>query len=368
MSREDGNHKKSTLTCSSEMSLEGQENANDISIDSSSLRHVDTIRKSFEPGSPSSLSLFSFGEAFRQRQSQDRIGEKEKIREAREAMHGFRELEMEEKTPGEIDRSPLAKTFTFEGQARGDSRSSQDQPFEGTSFDSRYKASVFVVHHTLGMLLIPQRNDPSLIEIPGGSIEEIELSQAALKSSHYKMQLQLAAREAACRHLYEQTGMDTRLDLERLQPAVLYVEPPPGIDGIRLLRNELNNSLYFLFRVSAEEQVLGPNVDHNGGALADRARRSGAAGPFVFVKEPEKALELLETQGCDSALAFQMIIDESRATSDACLNDSNTPERQKRLVQTHEEMRPTSNDKRRKRKNFSSMKALLSALLCFRKR
>ena len=171
MPQEDGEHKKLVnewnddimerlgassipVRLSTEEPLEGQENINDSSIDSSSLRHVNTIRKSFEQGSRSPMTSFAFGEAFHKRQSQDRMGEKEKVRRAREAMHGLRESPIDQdKAHGEIDRSPLAKTFTFEVQARDDGVSSQDQAVETRSFDSRYKAAVFVVHETKGTVV-----------------------------------------------------------------------------------------------------------------------------------------------------------------------------------------------------------------------
>ena len=186
----------------------------------------------------------------------------------------------------------------------------------------------------------------------------------ALHSSHYKMQLQLAAREAACRHLYEQTGMDTRSHLERLQPAVLYIEPPIGIDGIRQLRNELNDSFYYLFRVSAEDEGKDPNSNHGDEVLVDGVEGADRVDPFIFVKEPEKALELLETRGgCEAALAFQMVINESRTPPALCLNDSNIPE-QELHVRANEEMVPLSKRKRSKRRKFQTFR---SALLCFRK-
>mmetsp|Transcript_16685 Transcript_16685/g.40674 ORF Transcript_16685/g.40674 Transcript_16685/m.40674 type:complete len:227 (-) Transcript_16685:2351-3031(-) len=169
---------ENSLLSSAETPLEAQENVLDLSIDSSSLRHVEMTRKSFDQGLRGSPTSFTFGEAFRKRQSQDKIGEKEKLREAREAIHGFSEaLIGQKKTPGEIDSSPLPKTFTFEGQAR-DGGGSQDQEDEPQPFDSKYKAAVFVVHQTHGMLLLRQRNDASPIEIPGGSIEEVEISRA----------------------------------------------------------------------------------------------------------------------------------------------------------------------------------------------
>ena len=187
------------------------------------------------------------------------------------------------------------------------------------------------------------------------------------------MQLQLAAREAASRHLYEQTGIDTRYDLERLQPAVLCIEPPLGVDGIRLLRNELEDSLYFLFRVSEEEQQLRmQNVNHNGGDLGDwvRVRGSDTIDPFIFVKEPEKAWELLNTHGeGNAALAFQMVIDESRVTSAAGLNDFTMQEHHELppVRRPSKEMEPQSKG-RDKRKSLPTIKVLWSAMLCFRKR
>ncbi|CAJ1935658.1 unnamed protein product [Cylindrotheca closterium] len=367
-----------SLPSSTETLSRAQEHLNDLSIDSSSLKHVDMTRKSFEHGSWGSPTCFAFGEAFRKRQSQDKVGEKEKLREAREAIHGFSELLIaQNKTPGEIDSSPLCKTFTFEGQAR-DSDGSQDLEVDAQPFYSRYKAAVFVVHQTHGMLFLRQPNDASPVEIPGGSIGEIEISRAALKSSHYKMQLQIAAREAACRHLYEQTGMDVRCDLDQLQPAVLYLEPPLGSDGSRLLRNELNGGLYYFFRTS--ELVDIAKVANNGRALKEPLERActtaetfsevTAFNSVVFINEPTKALELLESHGdCDSAVALQMVIAESCANPQADFNDPRIHETEI-LVQRTEEIELQSKQERnkRRRQNFAGMKFLRSTMLCFRKR
>ena len=192
------------------------------------------------------------------------------------------------------------------------------------------------------------------------------------------MQLQIAAREAACRHLYEQTGMDVRCDSERLQPAVLYLEPPLGSDGIRLLRNELNDGLYFFFRISAEDVVDIANVAHNSRAPNEPPERActttetlSEATDFdsvVFINEPTKALELLESQaGCDSAVALQMVIDESCVTPEFGLNDTSMQETQL-LVRTTGEIELQSKRERNKRQKFSGMKFLRSTMLCFRKR
>lgn len=193
------------------------------------------------------------------------------------------------------------------------------------------------------------------------------------------MQLQIAARQAACRHLHEQTGMDARCDLERLQPAVLYLEPPLGSDGIKLLRNELNDRLYYFFRVSAEDFGDRINAVHCGRTLSEPLEGSDTVSAtlsavtdldsFVFINEPTKALELLESHGeCDSAVALQMVIEESRSTPAVGLNGTGAQEPEL-LFQPPEAIEESQyKQKNHKRKKFRGTKCLCSAMLCIQKR
>src|SRR5687767_6769594 len=103
-----------------------------------------------------------------------------------------------------------------------------------------------------GLLLLKVRVNPDALgqyRIPGGKIEEEEFlnsgkcswtmtiyiqnffglirpSLSEKKSSNGKVQLQIAAREAAARQLLRDTGIDIQYQLDRMTPAVLYNDPP----------------------------------------------------------------------------------------------------------------------------------------------
>jgi len=337
-----------TLPASLNTTFEG---LNDTSIDSSSLQQVGMLRKSFEQTSQS--STFTYGESFRQRQHQDKLGEKENQKMAKEAIHGFAEVR-EEAAVGLIDCSPLAKTFAFEPTKEN---TAPDESFLDTPCEeSKYKTAVFVVHQTRGMLLLQQKIDGSnqeMAQIPGGSITEDEITKAASKSSHFKMQLQFAGREEAARYLYEQTRMDVRGDLERLQPAVLHLEPPIDNDGLYLLRNEVNDSLFYLLQTDQTE-------DHYAEAIQSDTEHHSV----IYVREPKIALDILECQGgVDSAVALEMIIQESAApaTAPKTLEDRSVSEPHL-LVQGLQDNEPAPT----KKKKLSLVRFLRRATLCFR--
>jgi len=86
--------------------------------------------------------------------------------------------------------------------------------------------------------------------VPGGMIKEEEYLAAAEQSGSASVQLQIAAREAAARQLYETTGLDVRQQAERFKPAVLTANPPMNAArGFQYLRNEKDNKLYYFLQV-----------------------------------------------------------------------------------------------------------------------
>ena len=72
-----------------------------------------------------------------------------------------------------------------------------------------------------------------------------------------KLQLQLAARDGAARQVYESTGIDVRAKVDRLKPAVLRMNPPKDVNGIRLLKNENENRLFYFLQVSEVDFASG---------------------------------------------------------------------------------------------------------------
>ena len=75
--------------------------------------------------------------------------------------------------------------------------------------------------------------------VPGGKINEVEFLAAAKESGSPRVQLQIAAREAAARHVFEITGLDIRQQADRLKPAVLCMTPSMNAArGFEYLQNE----------------------------------------------------------------------------------------------------------------------------------
>jgi 8-oxo-dGTP pyrophosphatase MutT (NUDIX family) len=66
-------------------------------------------------------------------------------------------------------------------------------------------------------------------------------------------QLLLAARAGAARELYEETGMDLRYQLDRLEPAALRSDDTFDKYGKPTLKCELKHRLYFFLPVSDED-------------------------------------------------------------------------------------------------------------------
>lgn len=96
---------------------------------------------------------------------------------------------------------------------------------------------------------------------------------SAEKSGHEKIQLQIAAREAAARQLYEKTGINVRKSLERMKPAVLRLHAPDTKDGKMMLKNEQGNRLYYFLQVTDEDFVK----DGGDGGLSTPAGESDSA-------------------------------------------------------------------------------------------
>lgn len=139
------------------------------------------------------------------------------------------------------------------------------------------------------------------------------------------MQLQLAAREGAATHLFEQTGIDARHDLARLQPAVLHVDPPvDALTRMKLLKNEFDRCLYYFFQVSEEEflherpgntpatRLVAPEGDE--GSMLKPSLPIDFSG-FLFLKEPMEAIEILQTEGNDETREALTMIMQAAAVA-----------------------------------------------------
>jgi hypothetical protein len=124
-------------------------------IDTTFLPRVGSIREKFELSSHESKSnVFSFGDAFLEKQREYRLDQKRKLKEARDSIHGFDEMMIHQgKSPESmIDISPMQKTFAFEGSMPDDGES-KDRVSQLQFIDMEYKTGIFVVHSTRGRYL-----------------------------------------------------------------------------------------------------------------------------------------------------------------------------------------------------------------------
>ena len=81
------------------------------------------------------------------------------------------------------------------------------------------------------------------------------LYSLASRSGNPKVQLQMAARQGAARKLYEETRIDVRSELDRLKPAVLQMNPIHDKDGVKFLKNENDNRLFYFLQVTEVDFV-----------------------------------------------------------------------------------------------------------------
>jgi hypothetical protein len=160
---------------------------------------------------------------------------------------------------------------------------------------------------------------------------------AGTRSGHCKMQLQLAAREGAARHLFDQTGIDARGDLDRLQPAVLHLDPPVDAgNGMKLLKNEFNRRLYYFYQASTEDFVNDTEDENSEKILVKpegenesilMLRLSSDFSAFIFLKEPMKAMEVLQIEGDEQTPeALNMIMHEASIAPKPYGNNDGNPE------------------------------------------
>lgn len=115
-----------------------------------------------------------------------------------------------------------------------------------------FRGFIFVVHASYGLLLLQctrKKNKPLHWQLPGGHIDNPEFEEAARQSSDKKTQLLIAGKIGAARELFEETGIDVRSKLDRLEPASLRTEAKVK-HGVELLSNEYNDRLFYLLTVT----------------------------------------------------------------------------------------------------------------------
>jgi hypothetical protein len=330
-------------------------------VELNSLPDMNSVRAKFEKSARKSPGNFEFGESFRQKKRIEQLSEKEKEEDAKVTMRGFNEkvLTQGKRASGEIDNSSLPKSFTFDT-----SSNAAIIPNDGVCrvdyMNADFRARVFVVHKTRGMLLLQDKHVSSSKSsrkkssrkkktVPGGKITEEEFLAAAKESGSPQVQLQIAAREAAIRNVYEMTGLDIREQADRLKPAVLVMNPAMNAArGYQYLRNENQEGLFYFLQVddndleklqeaqgddAASAKLTRPSEDPGDDALPTKLKRptedpgddqltlkvSNDYSGYEFVQDPVVASKYLKKDGDDAAVALAMIMSaaaqEAKATT-----------------------------------------------------
>jgi 8-oxo-dGTP pyrophosphatase MutT (NUDIX family) len=150
-----------------------------------------------------------------------------------------------------------------------------------------YRGFVFVVHKTYGLVLLhctrKKKKGPHF-QLPGGHIDEPEFLAAAQEGRDGQTQLHLASRAGAARELYEETGMDVRNHLDRLEPAALRNEGEVDEQGKPIPQNELEHRFYFFLSVTDDDFWSSEKGDSDAGKMHPMGAAQGCDGSQLMVR------------------------------------------------------------------------------------
>jgi 8-oxo-dGTP pyrophosphatase MutT (NUDIX family) len=170
---------------------------------------------------------------------------------------------------------------------------------------SDYRGFILCVHEQHGLLLLHCTRKPKKgphYQLPGGHVDEREFLAAAQASHDPHAQLMIAAQMGAARELYEETGIDVRDKVYRMEPAALRNAITTNKNGKFVLTCEIKKRLYFFLPITDDDFNSPDSVDETfkltgpmtavGAHL--RLRLSVEHSGFMFEKDPEKSAKLLE--------------------------------------------------------------------------
>jgi len=206
---------------------------------------------------------------------------------------------------------------------------SRDPTIRVNYFGSDYRGFAFVVHNEHGLLLLfcsRKKNKSPHYQLAGGHIDGPEFLEAAKTSQDSHTQLLLAAQMGTARELFEETGMDLRDQLHRLEPAALRSEEKTNKNGEFILTCEHHKRLYFFLQVTDEDFPTGvhgrlgftrPKTEAGKELLLKLSREHQG---FCFEKDPTKAAEMLRShsggKGSEAllmAMSKNMLVNEDEA-------------------------------------------------------
>ena len=201
---------------------------------------------------------------------------------------------------------PLSSAATASQTRRSTETMEDDNEYHKTNLDfanADYRGFVFAIHPQHGFMLLHctrKKKKPNHFQLPGGHIDPFEFTNAAkVLSSDGKRkgpttassggggsativdlqdQLVLAGKMGAARELYEETGMDLRQQMERLQPAKLFKKNKKD-----RVPNEYKQRLFYVLHLTDDDFLRPENMP-----IADAAflqRPMGAQPPNLMVRQ-----------------------------------------------------------------------------------
>jgi len=182
--------------------------------------------------------------------------------------------------------------------------------------DRDYRAFVFASHPAYGMILLHctrKKRKPPHFQCPGGHVDQEDFVQASgllgqnLDRTSPEL-LNLAGQIGAARELHEETGIDARKDLDRLEPVRLRASDNGDRDSE--LENELKGRLFFRLTLADSDFIPGGNYTAMNGVSPDlKLRLSHEHQGFIFEPDPKDApRQLLLHSGGKVSKALEMAL------------------------------------------------------------
>jgi len=271
------------------------------------------------------------------KQRSESVKDIQKKGEAAEILHGFGCRGV---SPTPLD-TPVSQNETRKEVAESVDEDATKE--ETTDFDYKqadYRAFMFCIHEDFGIVLLHctrKRKKGHHFQLPGGHVDVAEFISAAKKNCESpQQQLLLAAKMAAAREMWEETGINVMNELDRLQPAPLRSSSSVGEDrdkngeeniekkSSNLLSCEHKHRIFFFLLLDDHDFVLQTNGENsiglpksdglvsplcsNGSHL--KLKLSNEHSGFTFEKDMMKAADLVKQHSggkCAEALRMALM-------------------------------------------------------------
>lgn len=178
-----------------------------------------------------------------------------------------------------------------------------------------YRGFVFAVHEAHGLLLLHCTRKPKKgphYQLPGGHVDNFEFEGTVKKNADAtKEQILLeACKLGAARELYEETGIDIRRSLDRLEPASL-----TKVNSKNELECMLKNKCYFHLQLTDKDFFSSQTSDRSNLMATNDAngpkdlllKISEEHSGFIFEPDPFESIKKLKVHsGGSGSMALQM--------------------------------------------------------------